>query len=104
LIEALHKQPIAGAVQADSSDFVYYSGGLISGEDCGHSVNHAIMIVGYGCLDETNTDYFLVKNSWGSAWGDKGFVRIAASLSEHVYGTCGIFRLNSYPSLDKMKV
>lgn len=62
------------------------------------------MIVGYGCLEETNTDYFLIKNSWGTEWGDNGFVRIAASNSDHIYGTCGIFRLNSYPDFDGMEV
>lgn len=48
-------------------------------------MNHAVLIVGYG--QEQGIDYFLVKNSWGELWGDKGYVKIGAKQGE---GVCGI--------------
>lgn len=64
-----------------------YSGGVITDESCykDHEVNHAVLIVGYG--QEQGLDYFLVKNSWGEAWGDKGYVKIGMQSGE---GICGI--------------
>ena len=46
---------------------------------------HAVVIVGYGT--ENDVDYWLVKNSWGKLWGDKGLVKIHRGV-----GMCGIGR------------
>lgn len=64
-----------------------YSGGVITDESCfaDKEVNHAVLIVGYG--QEQGLDYFLVKNSWGEEWGDKGYVKIGMQSGE---GVCGI--------------
>ena len=48
-------------------------------------MNHAGLIVGYGA--ENGLEYFLMKNSWGESWGDKGFVKIGFQSGE---GVCGI--------------
>jgi len=42
----------------------------LKNKECGTELNHAVTTVGYA------DDYWLVKNSWGPAWGDKGYVRI----------------------------
>lgn len=65
----------AVAVEADSSAFKLYSGGIIKA-GCGTKVDHAATVVGYG-NDADGQDYFIVKNSWGTTWGEDGYVRIA---------------------------
>ena len=61
------------AINASSDEFRYYSSGIINIENCGTEVNHGVLIVGYG------EDYYIVKNSWGTTWGDLGYVKIATA-------------------------
>lgn len=64
-----------------------YSSGIVTSEQCGNNqenLNQAVLVVGY---DSTNgTAYWIVKNSWGPKWGEKGYLRIARNLNN----TCGI--------------
>jgi uncharacterized repeat protein (TIGR02543 family) len=66
--------PIA-VTMAVYSDFYYYSTGVYSHVTGYLSGYHAILLVGY---DDTN-GCFIVKNSWGTGWGESGFFRIAYS-------------------------
>ena len=85
LAKAIQHGPVAVALQADNLVFMQYSGGVITEESCGHDVNHAALVVGYGT--ENNLEYFLVKNSWGPKWGDLGYVKVGVRSGE---GVCGI--------------
>ena len=79
-------------------DFMLYSNGVYSSDKCRDSVkdvNHAVLVVGYG-TDPVDGPYWIVKNSWGSNWGDNGYFRIARGKN-----MCGIAVCASYPILDK---
>ena len=88
LARAVMKGPVAAAIQANSMVFMQYAGGVITDADCfsEKEVNHAVLIVGYG-VEEGGMQYFLLKNSWGETWGDKGYVKIGFQQS---HGICGI--------------
>lgn len=88
---ALNKQPVAVAIEADQSAFQMYTGGVIT-KGCGQNLDHGVLAVGYGVLN--GEGYFLVKNSWGASWGDKGYVRISDSSAN----VCGILSAASYPT------
>ncbi|XP_069088993.1 cathepsin K-like [Pleurodeles waltl] len=58
---------------AVTNTFYYYSEGIYEEEDC-PDANHAIIIVGYG--EENHEDYWIIKNSWGHYWGDRGYAKV----------------------------
>jgi len=71
-----HFGPLAAEVVA-KDEFNSYHGGILSGgeEYTEEDINHMICIVGYD--DTATTPYLIVKNSWGTGWGEKGFGKIA---------------------------
>lgn len=85
---AVSKQPVSVAIEADTRYFQSYSGGIITSSSCGTNLDHGVLVVGYG--EESGQKYWLVKNSWGSDWGDKGYVKILRSDSTNDAGICGI--------------
>ena len=87
LLAALAQGPVSVTVDADSTQFRNYSSGVITSSDCGTKLDHAITGVGYG-TDEDGNDYYLVRNSWGAAWGDNGYLKIGRNGDG--YGLCGI--------------
>jgi C1A family cysteine protease len=46
--------------------------------------------VGFGVDDKTNYQYYIVKNSWGESWGEKGYARIKINTDKNDAGICGI--------------
>ena len=71
-----------------------YKSGVYSSSTCKNSamdVNHAVLAVGFG-QDEKGMDYWIVKNSWGDTWGDKGYFKIQRGVN-----MCGMANCNSYP-------
>lgn len=92
LLAAIAKQPVSVTIDAGAYPFQHYFSGIITDETCGTTLDHAVLAVGYGV--ENGTEYYIVKNSWGSDWGEKGYVRIAAVDGA---GICGIQELALYP-------
>ena len=92
---AVAKQPVTVGIQANQGNFMYYHSGVID-HGCGSDLDHAVLVVGYG--DENGKPFWLVKNSWGSYWGEKGFVKILRQDSnDYTPGVCGIASMPSYP-------
>jgi C1A family cysteine protease len=96
LMAAVAAQPVAVAIEADQSGFQFYSSGVFSGA-CGTQLDHGVLLVGYG-TSAAGVAYYKVKNSWGAAWGQQGYVLLQRG-GGHEGGMCGILTSASYPVL-----
>ena len=92
---ALNVGPVSVGIEADKPVFHAYTGGIINSTSCGTQMDHGVLAVGYGT--ENGQEYYIVKNSWGADWGEKGFVRIAIADGA---GICGIQNSASQPTTD----
>lgn len=90
---ATAQQPVSVGIDAGGFIFQLYSSGVFTGY-CGSNLNHGVTVVGYG--EDGGQKYWIVKNSWGTGWGEEGYVRMERGYSEDT-GKCGIAMLASYP-------
>ncbi|KAL2453274.1 Cysteine proteinases superfamily protein [Abeliophyllum distichum] len=93
LLAAVAKQPVSVAIDAGGYDFQLYSSGIFSGY-CGKDLNHGVAAVGYG--EANGEKYWLVKNSWGTNWGEAGYIKMKRDSTDN-NGICGIALEASYP-------
>lgn len=89
-IAALQRGPLSVAIEADQSTFQFYKQGVFNGT-CGTRLDHGVTAVGYA------PDYYLVKNSWGTKWGEEGYIRMARNMPQDG-GQCGILLAASFPT------
>ena len=94
---AVNIQPISVAVEADQNAFQLYSSGIVSA-NCGTSLDHAILIVGYNTAAD-GTEYWIVKNQWGTSWGMNGYIEIAIGTQNSGAGVCGINSNTAFPTI-----
>ncbi|GAB4846954.1 hypothetical protein Ancab_025964 [Ancistrocladus abbreviatus] len=93
LMKAVAHQPVSVAIEASGRELQLYQSGVFTGE-CGTELDHAVVAVGYGTED--GKDYWVVRNSWGTDWGEDGYIKIERNI-ETFTGRCGIAMEPSYP-------
>ncbi|KAL4432910.1 hypothetical protein ABPG74_014424 [Tetrahymena malaccensis] len=82
LQSALNSSPVS--IVVDASTWGHYRSGIYNGCNQTHiQLNHAVLAVGYDSQGN-----WIVKNSWGTGWGEQGYIRLAPN------NTCGILSYN----------
>ncbi|GAB4860551.1 hypothetical protein Ancab_035712 [Ancistrocladus abbreviatus] len=94
LRQAVASQPVSVSIRVGSPEIQFYQKGVFKG-DCG-CFKHGVAVVGYGATDDNGSKYWIVKNSWGTDWGEDGYIRIERDIPAPG-GRCGIARHGSYP-------
>lgn len=88
--------PVSVSMDASSPEFKKYKGGVYTDDKCSSmKLNHAVVAVGYGTDPDTKQDYWLVRNSWGTAWGERGYFKIARNADN----MCGLATRPVFPTL-----
>jgi C1A family cysteine protease len=90
---ALNKAPLSVAIEADRSVFQSYRSGIFNSTACGTNLDHATNVVGWG--SSSGTEYWIMRNSWGTSWGEKGYMRLEIKSGA---GVCGIQSRPLYPT------
>lgn len=88
--------PISVGINAGPVSFYYYSSGVYDDREClgnAKDLDHIVLLVGYGTSHAG--DYWLLRNSWSSHWGENGFARVAKA-----HNICGVMTTPAFPLLD----
>jgi len=92
LLTAVTSQPVSIAIEADQGCFQFYHSGVLDDPSCGENLDHGVTAVGYDTDSATGKDYWRVKNSWGTSWGDAGYIKLVRGKNQ-----CGLALAASYP-------
>jgi len=95
---AVAQQPVSVAIEADKAVFQHYTGGVLTNDACGSQLDHGVLAVGYGV--DKGQKYWKVKNSWGTVFGEEGYIRIEKGSASDG-GECGIRKGAVFPTIKK---
>ncbi|XP_044248971.1 cathepsin L-like [Drosophila takahashii] len=87
--------PVAVSIDHLHEEFIQYSAGILSIPTCRSErskLRHSVLVVGFG-TDAMGNDYWLIKNSYGTEWGENGYLRLARNANN----MCGVASLPQYP-------
>jgi len=80
IYQALQSSPLS--ICCDAEAWQNYNGGVLTADQCGSNVDHAIQLTGYS---PQQGGYWIVRNSWGADWGEHGFIYL-----QYGQNTCAI--------------
>lgn len=79
LTKMVARGPVAVTLSVNITTFTHYSGGVYNDPSYKHfASDRSLLLVGYGynCAKTGVNEYWILKNSWGTAWGEGGYVRV----------------------------
>ncbi|KAG4073943.1 hypothetical protein HA402_014148 [Bradysia odoriphaga] len=88
--------PVSAGMDFTNQNSMLFHDGVYLDDTCSstlESINHAILVIGYGHDSAKNMDYWIIKNSFGTTWGEGGYGKVARNKGNH----CAIASAANYP-------
>lgn len=91
LANGINSGPVSVALDGENNIFWFYTSGIITDTSCPQILNHGVAAIGYNDYD------FIIRNSWGTDWGEGGYARLGYVAGDNQKGICGVQSLAVWP-------